>query len=65
MNWGFIRLWRPYNFCGPMPKPHLSYPWAGPGFVNKFNLSKKKKKYITLVSLFFFYLKDKYSCLDY
>ncbi|MFS7913549.1 hypothetical protein Hanom_Chr02g00143051 [Helianthus anomalus] len=32
MDCGFIKLWRPYSFGGPRPKPHLAYPWAGPGY---------------------------------
>ncbi|KAJ0483134.1 hypothetical protein HanIR_Chr13g0661561 [Helianthus annuus] len=30
MDCGFIKLWRPYSFGGPRPKPHLAYPWADP-----------------------------------
>ncbi|KAF5793436.1 hypothetical protein HanXRQr2_Chr09g0417371 [Helianthus annuus] len=32
MDCGFIKLWRPYSFDGPRPKPHLAYPWAGPDY---------------------------------
>ncbi|MFS7949816.1 hypothetical protein Hanom_Chr06g00576011 [Helianthus anomalus] len=31
MDYGFIKLCRPYSFGGPRPKPHLAYPWADPG----------------------------------
>ncbi|MFS7983572.1 hypothetical protein Hanom_Chr11g00976041 [Helianthus anomalus] len=38
MDYGFIKLWRPYSFGGPRPKPHLAYPWADPGHVRKLSL---------------------------
>ncbi|MFS7960376.1 hypothetical protein Hanom_Chr08g00702481 [Helianthus anomalus] len=40
MDCGFIKLWRPYSFGGPRPKPHLAYPWAGSVFFFSFSINK-------------------------